>query len=276
MADEPKETQATGLGPLNELEERVDEATDLAAHTPPAPTSVAEITRLLHAAVEQNIPVETMERLVALHERMSDRAAAAEFADARNRFQNACPKIEKLTEATIIPKDGRRGYQYKYAELQEVERVIRQPLHENGLSYSWDTTVEEATKQLCCVCILRHINGQRHEAKFPMLVETGTGGLSAMQKLAKAKTSARKQALIDVCGLSLGEPDTDAALGSPAPIGDDQVEVLEKLIAESGADRARFLVYLEVKSLEDIQIRQFGAAVAALEQKRKVQSHDRS
>lgn len=268
MADEPKETQE---GPVEEAV--VSDHTDLTARIPPAATSVAEITRLLHAAVEKKIPVETMERLVALHERMSDRAAASEFAAALVRFQRACPIIARTSRADIVTGGGAK-FHYKYAELDEIVRTIRDLLHECGLSYSWDSNMS-SDNVLTCTCTLQHVNGHRAQASFTAPAES-RAGMSAAQKVAAALTFARRYSLIQVLGLTTCDPDTDAALGSFASITDDQVEVLEKLIADSTGDRARLLNYMRVKTLGDIQVRHFGAAVAALEQKRKGQSHDRS
>ncbi len=267
MADEPKETQEVAV------EEAAESRKQLAAHAPPAATSVAEITRLLHTAVEQKIPVETMERLVALHERMSDRAAASEFAAALARFQRDCPIIARTTRADIVTTSGAK-FHYKYAELDEIVRTIRDLLHDCGLSYRWDSKMAP-DNTLMCTCTLQHVNGHREHASFTAPTES-RGGMSAPQKVAAALTFARRYSLIQVLGLTTCDPDTDAALGSFASITDGQVGVLNDLIADVGADRARFLAYLNVKSLKDIQHRHFGAAVAALEQKRKAQSDDGS
>lgn len=244
----------------------VEEPTVLAAPAPPDAASVTDITRLLHTAVEQNIPVETMERLVALHERMSDRAAAAEFAAALARFQRACPLIARTSRADIVSGSGAK-FSYNYAELDEIVRTIRDLLHECGLSYSWDSKVGP-NGMLECTCTLTHVKGHKSQASFACPTES-RAGMSAAQKVAAALTFARRQTLVQVLGLTTCDSDTDAVLGSVAPISAEQVQMLANLITEVGADVGRFLKYMGVATLAEIQERHYAGAVAALQQKRK-------
>ena len=66
---------------------------------------VDQISRLLQTAIEKEIPVEALEKIVALHERVADREAAKEFASAMALFQSECPPIPKKSTA-VVKKDG--------------------------------------------------------------------------------------------------------------------------------------------------------------------------
>lgn len=93
--------------------------------------STPTMMQLLAAAVDKGVPVETMEKLVALHERVADRQAAQEFSDALATFQSECPVIEKSKVARIVPKQG-TPYEYRYAPLDEIAEKTREPLRRLG------------------------------------------------------------------------------------------------------------------------------------------------
>jgi hypothetical protein len=221
-------------------------------------TSPGAIIDLLQLAIEHKLPVETLERLQALHERVSDRAAAIEFARELAAFQEECPPIAKTSTASIVSKGGAR-YSYTFASLDQIARTVRPLLATRGFSYAWDSEVRD--KALHCVCILRHVNGHSERANFSAPVES-SAGMSEQQKHASALTYARRQSLVQVLGLTTTEPDTDAA--NPEPISQGQADDLRALIEEAGANLTRFLRWAKVERLEDLQARDYESAVNAV------------
>lgn len=218
-------------------------------------TAPSAIIDLLRVAVEHKLPVETLERLQALHERVSDRAAATEFAHELAAFQEECPPITKTSTASIATKSGVR-YSYTYADLDHIARTVRPLLGKRGFSYTWDSEVREKT--LHCVCILRHVNGHAERANFAAPVES-PAGMSEQQKHAAALTYARRQSLVQVLGLTTTEPDTDAA--NVEPITREQADDLRDLIETEGANLTRFLKWAKIERLEDLPARDYESAV---------------
>lgn len=237
-------------------------STEIAA----ANTAPATITDMLHFALEKNLPVETLERLVALHERVSDRAAASEFATALAEFQDECPPIAKTKKARILKRDGTPGYEYKYAELDQIARTVRPFLHSKGLSYSWDSSMEGKT--ITCICTLRHINGHSTTASFTVGIDNPSG-MSEQQKHAAALTYARRQSLIQILGITTAEPDTDAA--DPETITEKQAVELKELLTEVEASEKKFLEYMGVDSIEEIRKSDWNKATRVLIEKRRRQ-----
>lgn len=234
-----------------------------AERIPAANGQPSDAIDLLRSAVERGVPVEVLERLTALHERISARQAEAAFGGALAKFQAQCPSIPKSSRAQITTKSGVR-YSYQYAELDEIARIIRPLLEQCGLSYTWDCTLDgEIVK---CICTLRHSAGHAVTATFAAPIDSAAS-MSGPQRVASALTYGRRQALVQVLGLTMTEADTDDA--SPATITTEQVEGLQQLIDESGADAQRFLRYMEVGGLSEIKAVDYAAAVAALEAKRR-------
>lgn len=227
-----------------------------------APT---EITNMLTLAIEKGVSVETMEKLVTLHERVSDRMAAQEFAAAMSDFQRDCPPISRTSTANIVSQAGAK-FSYKYAELDEIAKTITPLLSAAGLSFSWDSTVDKGV--LTCVCTLRHVNGHKITASF--IVPTDSkAGMSEAQKVAAALTFARRQSLVQVLGLTCADPDVDGAdPKSREFISDKQAADLEALIEEVGVERGKFLTWQRVAKMSEIRACDFAGAVAGLERKR--------
>lgn len=241
-------------------------ANPLAALNESEPQSIA---RLLHTAVEKGVPVETLEKLVDLHERVSRRAAEQEFADAMARFQAECPSIPKTSTAKVTSRRTGTQFDYTYAELDQIAETVGPKLHQHGLSYGWTTKMEGKT--IIVTCTLRHRNGHSATADFPCPTETESA-MSAQQSYGAALTYARRQSLIQVLGLTTTDPDSDAATVDPATLERltaEQAASLTALIEDAKADKARFLKWLGAESVESVRQADFKRAVAWLEAKRK-------
>lgn len=234
------------------------------AITRPSEFVADSITDLLRVAVERGTPVEQLEKLVELHERMEQRAAVKHFSAAMAAFQAECPSIKKSSTAKIVTRGG-TNFGYTYAELDEIARTVNPILAKHGLSYGWDSSIEKST--LTCVCTVRHAAGHSEKSTFTLPTESSSA-MSEQQKVGAALTFAKRQSLSSVLGITTTDEDTDAADADPSRITEDQLTLLQDLAAEVGADVGRFLKFLGVAKLSDIRSADYPRAVAALEQKR--------
>lgn len=229
----------------------------------PAPQE--EMSGLVRLAIEQNVSVDVLERLVALQERVSDRNARQAMSEAVASFQAECPSIKKGRTARIATKAG-GSYSYTFASLDEIARAIRPLLHRHGLSYTWDSTTDGKT--LSCTCILRHVEGGEDRATFTCPTDT-KAEMSGAQATAAALTYARRQALVQVLGLTVTDDDNDGAPPvSAEKITESQAADLAALANEVGADLPKFLKYMKVGALSEIPASEYARAVRALEKKR--------
>lgn len=230
------------------------------------PSESGEVIALLRLAVERGVPVEALEKLVALQERYQDRQAKMEFAGALAEFQRECPPIPKESTAKIVSKKTGTTFSYTYAELDTIADAVRPYLHARGLSYSWDSEVGESL--LHCTCTLRHRNGHSITAKFTAPIGA-TERMSAAQEHAAALSYARRQSLVQVLGLTTTEPDPDGDVEHQGTIDSGQAATLQALIDEVGADKSKFLAWLRVDSIAAIRVAQYQQAIKALEAKRR-------
>lgn len=218
------------------------------------------IGELLRFAIERNVPVEALEKLVALHERISERDAAREFAAAMAAFQAECPPIKHSRTADITTNAG-ASFKYTYAELDEIARVVNPILAKHGLSYSWDSKVEKDV--LDCVCTVRHINGHSVSSKFSLPIENKSA-MSPQQKVGAALTFAQRRSLSAVLGLTTTDTDTDARDADTTRLGEDAATEIDDMITEYGVDRAKLLKYLGAARVADIRAADYEKAKKAI------------
>jgi hypothetical protein len=231
------------------------------------PAPAGEVSELVSLAIREKVPVEVLERLVALQERVTERNARMAFFEAVAAFQEEVTEIPKSRTAKIATRGG-SSYSYTFAPLESITRTIRQPLRNHGLSYSWDTEPGERPDVLDVVCVLRHIDGHEERSRFPVPMKTDAA-MSDAQKAGAALTYGRRQSLVAVLGLTTADEDNDAPAQETAYVTDSQAADLGALADEVGADRDKFLGFLGVESFGEIPAARYKQAVAALERKRK-------
>lgn len=219
---------------------------------------------MLRQGVAQGLSPEALEKLTGLLDRVQRRQAELEFAGALVAFQDACPVIPKSSTAKIVTGSG-SGYEFKFADFEQIVETIRPHLTAQGLSFSFDASASGAN--LRCVCTLRHANGHSITSAFELPTENKSGA-TPQQKFGGALTYAKRTTLVSVLGLTLGDPDPENEM-DPSTVTPEEAAMLRSMIAEVNADLGRFLKFFEAKSVEDIRRNRYAEAVRALERKRK-------
>lgn len=166
---------------------------------------------LLSQAVEKGVPVETMERLLAMRKEINKENAKAAYVKALAQFQKDCPEIKKTKK--VMNKDG-QTVRYMYAPLEDIISGIKELLAKQELSYTWD--VEHSEKGLTAIAKITHSMGHSETSKFQVPIDTG-GFMTAPQKSASALTFAKRYSLCNALGISTGDEDDDANTAGKEP-----------------------------------------------------------
>lgn len=174
------------------------------------PDNESQVVNFIEQAISKNLPVETMERLFALHKEVKADRAKQLFVNALAEFQKAVPVIKKTKK--VMAKDG-RNVRYMYAPIDSIVEQIKGALATNKLSYSWDT--ESKDKMMKVVCKLTHEAGHVEMSSFE--VPIGSEFMTMPQQYAAALTFARRYTLCNVLGVSTADEDTDATTVTGAP-----------------------------------------------------------
>jgi hypothetical protein len=221
-------------------------------------------SQLLSQAIDKGLGIETLERLMALQERWQANAAKAEFFEALARFQSLVPDILKKKKA----------YEAMYAPLGDIDKVIKEPMRECGLSKRWEQQQDDSGK-LIMTCIITHSAGHSERTSIgpvdPGTLEK-TKAMNTIQQRGAVITYLQRYTLIGALGLTTADADIDARIptngGEIVVITDAQVADLTALIQEVKADKAKFMKWAQVESLDEIRASEYKRCVTMLEAKR--------
>lgn len=162
------------------------------------------VESFISQALAINAPVETMERLFALREKVKAEQAKEAYVRALSIFQGECPTIEKTKK--VMNKDG-LTVRYQFAPIDSIVKQIAKPLAKAELSYNW--TVKNEIGFVTATCRVTHVLGHSEESSFQIPVDS-EGYMTAPQKVASALTFAKRYSLCNALGISTADEDTDA------------------------------------------------------------------
>lgn len=228
-----------------------------------------QVSTLVKMAIEQKVPVELLERLVALQERVTARNARQAFIEAKARFQELCGDIVKSKTAKITTTRGSQ-YEYSFAPLEAIQSHIRPHLTACGLSYAWDI-VSFDKGVLLIACDLTHVDGHSERSTFPVPIDTAAA-MSAAQKTGAAQTYGKRQSLVAVLGITTADADSDGAEAEAEDnelISESEAADLSSLAEEVGVNTSKFLAMFGVQSFGEIKKSDVATARRSLELKRK-------
>ncbi len=163
---------------------------------------------LIAKAIEHQVPIETMERLLAMRKELKAEQAREAFYRALSGFQAACPVIPKTKTAEVLSRSG-GSYRYSYAPLDGIVKVIAPLLQQYGLSFTVQTRLEQEPLSQVAVCTVHHVDGHSESSEFRAPIDQGAR-MNEMQKAASAQTYAKRYALCNALGILTGDEDDDA------------------------------------------------------------------
>lgn len=221
---------------------------------------------MAQAALERGTDPEKLKELFALAKEFRADQAAEDFERALSEFQSSCPAIEKTR-----PVNGRDGkLMYKFASLEDVEATVLPHLRKVGINYRFDCAVGD-NGMLTVTCWLS--KGVHKVASSMTIPSSSELRISDQQRFGAALSYAKRFALCNALAVRIVGEDNDAQLDHVVgqeiqPITLDQVQTIEDLIAETKTDRAKFLAWAGVGSLQEMPKAKYAQAVSLLQSKR--------
>lgn len=181
----------------------------------------ASVENMIMQAIKEGTPVETLERVLSMRDRLKEEYAKEQFDKAMAKFQMDCPIIKKNKE--VFDKQGK--LRYSFASIDSIINQTKKLIADNGLSYRFKNTVTDKT--MIVECIVTHICG--HTEASPFTVNIGTEEyMTDVQKSGARSTFAKRYAFCDAFGIMTGDEDTDAreetSRKEPAVASEDEVE----------------------------------------------------
>jgi len=160
--------------------------------------------RLLEMAVSKGADISTIERLVALQEKMLSRDSEMAFNGAMNKAQQAMGRI-----ATDLTNPQTRS---QYASYAALDRKVRPVYTEHGFSLSFDTG-EAAAEMVRAICHVSHEAGftRTYHVDMPADGKGAKGGdvMTKTHATGAAMSYGQRYLLKYIFNIAIGEDDTD-------------------------------------------------------------------
>ncbi|HEX9060871.1 MAG TPA: ERF family protein [Clostridia bacterium] len=208
-----------------------------------------EATALISQAIDKNVPVETMEKLLAMRRELKAEKSQEEFNKSMASFQSECPTIEKT----------KQGYGYKYAPLESIIEQVKVLLAEHGFSYKFNTNEKE--NGLIIYCRVNHIGGHSEDSQV-FIERENTTKMNASQQSGAVMTYGKRYAFCNAFGILTGDEDTDATsiqkTVNPTPIKPQaEKKVEEPINREISMDQKTQIMILlgkKGKTMDDLSL----------------------
>lgn len=222
--------------------------------TPPAEAPM--VSMIERVALDPNLPVDRLQSLLDMQERVIDR---------ENRAEHARAKALAMADMPTIPMTGKGHNGRPYSTLKDITSATRPVLSAHGLSLTFDAQVAE--QQIIITARLTHANGWEDRVSLSLPFDS-SGSKSAVQSIGSSQTYGQRYTAQAILGLSMGEDtDDDGLAGAGEPITADQYRALRAKIETAGADESKLCAFFKIDALHDLPQTKYGTADAMLDKK---------
>ena len=245
-------------------EDRLARTTDIATREDPSALAqlLADPDRL------KDFPIETVERLFALDQKIRAETARREFAAAFNRVQ--------LKMTPVVKRAKNKDIGSVYARAEDVTSMLDPLILAEGFSRSLTTEPSTVAEHIRFVIVVRHIEG--HEERYGIDAPNDFAGpkgslvKTKLHGMGSSFTYCERILLCKAFGVQLTTDDDGNAAAGLGPgsetISTEQLRDLEALMGEVKANQEKFLAIFGIKKFSELTKSQYTAAIRMLEAKR--------
>jgi hypothetical protein len=251
-------------------------------------TGLAEILGVFERlAINPDVNPDSLDKLLAVQERLIDRNAALAFNQAFVAMTPNLPLIRKEGRIVVREKDaqgrrtGEKTQDTPYPKWETTGEQIKPILAQYGfgLGHRIGSVVESGERRVRVTAVLRHVGGHVDDSCYFDLTADSTGSKNNNQAWASSVTYAKRHTAFAVLGLVTEGDDDDAKKsGRAIMIGDPLTEEeLEKIIDFANAclcsepilvkhlNKTKPAGHPDIKKIADLPRSRFEEAIAALQ-----------
>lgn len=223
----------------------------------PADPYVSMIERV---AMDPNVPIERLERMMEMKDKMEAKEAERAFAAAFASMQQEIPVIPERGEI----KNRAGEVQSTYPLWEDVIEALRGPMSNHGFSMSFDRRKEDGATYYGC--ILTHAMGHSRRAEIDLPRDTSGSKNDVQGEGSSVSYGQRYSSKMAVNWTSEGTQDDDGlAAGAGQTITEEQYRELRDMIERIGVDESILLTAEKIQSLELLPAAKFKAVRKNLE-----------
>jgi len=243
----------------------MSEGTAVALAEPAAAPAVAEAPGTLLAAIvgmakDPAVNIPALQALMAMQERLEERAAKREFIAAFARLSADLPRVKKGGTIPLVTKDGKDKGSIAFAKWEDMDKVIRPLMVREGFTLSFDSVVRPGDGGgLIVTGTLMHRDGHTRTASMPLPLDTGPGR-NNLQAGGSTLSYGKRYCAEMLLNIVREGDDDDGKLGGKRFITAEQVAELRKYLDATKSDDAAFLQHFEVARVENIEVAAYAPA----------------
>jgi hypothetical protein len=226
-------------------------------------TSLLEV--ISRAAADPSVDIEKMERLMAMHERITARDAEIAFNTAMTACQTEMPRVlrNKTNDSTSS----------KYADLERLDIVCRPIYTKHGFSMSFGTADCPIAGHARQTCLVSHTGGhsRSYQADIPLDLTgpKGNQNKTGVQGFGSTMSYGQRYLTKLIFNIALTNEDNDGQRTDTETISEEQIANIEALLTELGKDKKKFLKWAKVDSLDQIVVGAYSETIKTLEAMRR-------
>lgn len=236
----------------------MEDASESLPQSPTLSETAAIIQVIERAAMNPNVDIDKMERLLQMQERIMSRNAKSAYVAALAQMS---PELPVIKERGGI-KDKAGNIQSRYALWEDINDAIKPVMAKHGFALSFRTG--RTGDQIMVTGVLSHRDGHSEETTMHLPVD-GSGSKNAVQAVGSSTSYGKRytaQALLNLTSRDGGEKDDDGkAAGAPLLVTEDQVSQILELMAETRSNMPIFLKYMGIEKIEDVPAAKFEGVI---------------
>jgi hypothetical protein len=215
----------------------------------------ASVENMIMQAIKEGTPVETLERVLAMRDKLKAEYDKEQYDIAMSGFQSECPIIKRVKEGSKT-KSGQLAF--KYAPLEVIIKEVQPTLRKYNLSYNFKPIKNEQGKLTDVRCYATHINGYSDFSEMPVTEGGGTSLMSGSQISAASITFAKRYAFCNIFGIVTEEEDNENQLpkdvqSEPAVIS--RLPIIKQMIKDAGYKEGAIAQKFNAPSIDDMDER---------------------
>lgn len=192
-------------------------------HAVPSDNANAMISVIERAALNPDVDIEKMERLLSMQERIIERQSETEFNAAMAEMQCKMPSIAE--RGKIVVKGETRSH---YATFEDINDVVKPIMQEFGFAMSF--RVEQHENGINVTGILMHRSGHREQTSMFLPLDQ-SGAKNVVQSVGSSVSYGKRYVMSAMLNITTRGEDDDGNSAAPRKTIDaGQVEQLTQLL----------------------------------------------
>lgn len=195
---------------------------------------------MLQMAQAQGAPVDQMERLWALNEKV-------EAANARKAYYVALAKFKETPPQVYKDKKNSQYDDSPYVSIGNMVNTTSIELGKYGLSTSW-TFGETEKGEIVCTCVMSHTLGHQESVTLHAPIDT-SGAKNALQGRKSTRTYLKLETFEAVTGMASveGNIDDDGNSLTPEPeiLSDADLNKIESMISDNDINKEKVISWMQ-------------------------------